>query len=302
MTYLIIVKQCLKLEPRQNNLSRIYPTSASTPKDSQDHLRRARLPYNTSEEMGFNRTLLAGLTLFASAIAQTTAPVAFTSVPAVLVAGTSYNISWGGGDGSPVTLTLRKGDPSNLATIGVLADRLDGYSYNWQVSDSLQSATYGVLSTCIHANSVTDQCRDYALQITQGQGSINYSGQFTITGGSSNSLAAASPTSSSDSTITTSGTPLPTGAAGNGTGIGANATITRSGTLHTTSTVTLTLMRNSSETGQTVTTAPATSAHSTTRGAASTGSTQAPNSNAAVQYGGPAAFAVGIIGAVLLLN
>ena len=249
--------------------------------------------------MGSSRGLFAGLTFIASAIAQTNAPVAFTSVPAVVVAGSSYNITWGGGDGSPVTLTLRKGDPSDLDTIGVLADGIMGNSYNWKVSDLVSSATYAVLSTCIHANSLTDACRDYALQITQGQASINYSGQFTITGGSGDS----SSTASASPSITSSDASLPTGAAGNdGTGIGGgNATTTRSGTLHTTSTVTLTLMRNSSYTGHTSTTAPATSAHSATQ--AATGKPSGvPNSNAAVQYGSSAAFAVGIVGAVLFLN
>jgi hypothetical protein len=52
--------------------------------------------------MRFLSTVLACTACVATAIAQT-AQIAFTSVPAVVVAGSSYNITWGGGDGTSVS-------------------------------------------------------------------------------------------------------------------------------------------------------------------------------------------------------
>ena len=42
----------------------------------------------------------------------------------------------------PVTITLRKGDPNDLDTIGVLADKVEGSSYLWEVSQTLEPAEY----------------------------------------------------------------------------------------------------------------------------------------------------------------
>ena len=261
--------------------------------------------------MLFSQSLLAGLVLIASAVAQEDTPIAFTSVPATVAAGNSYNISWGGGDDSPVTLTLRKGDPKDLATVGIIADRVEGYWYNWQVSNTLQTATYAVLSSCVHANTNTDLCGDFALQITQGQSDINYSGLFSITAvdsgnstSSSNSTATATAAATHNSTMT-SGTALPTDAAGNSTGIGSNATITRSGTLHTTAVVIVSLMRNSSYTGRTTTTTPATSLNTAapTSKVATTSATATPHSTAgAVRFGSSIAMVLGVFGVVAFLN
>jgi hypothetical protein len=88
--------------------------------------------------MLFSRYLVASTSLFAVALAQ--AKIAFTSVPAIVRAGDSYNITWGGGNGQPVTLTLRKGDPNNLDTIEVLADGVSGDSYEWTVDEDLDTA------------------------------------------------------------------------------------------------------------------------------------------------------------------
>jgi hypothetical protein len=44
------------------------------------------------------RVLLAAASLLGVAFAQTNAKVAFTSVPAVVEAGETYNITWGGGN------------------------------------------------------------------------------------------------------------------------------------------------------------------------------------------------------------
>ena len=61
--------------------------------------------------MHFARTLLAGASLLSLALAQ--AKIAFTSVPAVVQAGDSYNITWGGGNGQVrwhCKLTLSRGN------------------------------------------------------------------------------------------------------------------------------------------------------------------------------------------------
>jgi hypothetical protein len=52
--------------------------------------------------MRFFSTILVCAAYVATAIAQTP-QIAFTSVPAVVVAGSSYNITWGGGDGISVS-------------------------------------------------------------------------------------------------------------------------------------------------------------------------------------------------------
>jgi hypothetical protein len=57
--------------------------------------------------------------LFAAASAVTTLAqtpqIAFTSVPAVVVAGSSYNITWGGGDGISVSSKLSARPPLSFS-------------------------------------------------------------------------------------------------------------------------------------------------------------------------------------------
>ena len=86
------------------------------------------------------KLLLLSASLFSYAVAQT--KIAFTSVPAVAIAGQSYNLTWGGGDGSPVTITLREGDSNELKTIATLADSVDEDFFVWNVSKSLATASY----------------------------------------------------------------------------------------------------------------------------------------------------------------
>lgn len=83
---------------------------------------------------------VVGAALVASVVAQ--GRLAFTSTPGTAVQGSSYNISWSGGDGSAVTLTLRKGDPNDLETIGILGQGIISDSYEWEVSDSLEPDEY----------------------------------------------------------------------------------------------------------------------------------------------------------------
>ncbi|KAK5146402.1 hypothetical protein LTR04_001056 [Oleoguttula sp. CCFEE 6159] len=114
--------------------------------------------------MFFTKALLFGASLVGAVIAQSST-LAFTSVPAVVTAGQPANISYMAADTtSPVTITLRKGDPNNLATIAVLTSSSTGGSYIWIPDKSLANA------------------QDYALQITQGVSAINYSGLITLVG------------------------------------------------------------------------------------------------------------------------
>lgn len=211
------------------------------------------------------RSILAIAPLLATALAK----VAFTSVPAVAVVSQSYNISWAGGDGTSVTLTLRRGDPANLATISTIADQASGSYYIWTVPSTLQSGN------------------DYALQITQGQSDINYSGLFTISGASSTSSSAnssASVTSAGNSTMSvTSFSP-----AGTGTAMSRNGTFS-----------TATLTSSSTSRGYTF----GNTGTSTGSSAGQTGtsrSTSAPSNDAPVRAGSSAALILGIVAAVML--
>ena len=63
------------------------------------------------------------------------------SLPASVDVGSSFNITWAGGDGSPVTLTLRRGNPNDLDTVTTIASNVDGYWYNWNIPSTIQSGS-----------------------------------------------------------------------------------------------------------------------------------------------------------------
>ncbi|MCJ1363451.1 hypothetical protein MMC16_002558 [Acarospora aff. strigata] len=126
--------------------------------------------------MHYLKTILVGAVMATVAVAQST--LAFTSTPSTVTAGNPVTITYASADSSPVTITLRKGDPNNLSTISVLTTSATGGSYTWTPDASLADG------------------KDYALQITQGLTSINYSGQFSVTGGSASAQSSASATSS----------------------------------------------------------------------------------------------------------
>jgi len=52
------------------------------------------------------------------------------------------SITWGGGDGTSVTITLREGDPNELKTIDTLADSVSDNFFLWTVSKDLKTASY----------------------------------------------------------------------------------------------------------------------------------------------------------------
>ena len=47
--------------------------------------------------------------------------IAFTQTPPAAIVGKPVTIKWAGGDNSPVTITLKKGDPADLKTVAILA-------------------------------------------------------------------------------------------------------------------------------------------------------------------------------------
>ncbi|OAP63560.1 hypothetical protein AYL99_02787 [Fonsecaea erecta] len=223
------------------------------------------------------KLLLLSASLITHALAQ--ARIAFTSVPALVVAGQSYNISWAGGDGSPVTITLREGDPNDLKTIATLADGVTEDFFVWDVSKSLATAS------------------DYALQITQGQDSINYSGLFSIADGSGTSTISYSglstttgATNATTSVISTTSTAI--ASLGKSTIIPSNTTFSSATLSATTSTsfipavtqhMTSTSASSSSESPPSSTSAAPTAA----------ATTSVPDAGAAGQLGSSAALVLG---------
>jgi hypothetical protein len=90
--------------------------------------------------MLFGKVLFASASLITCALAQ--ARIAFQSVPAVAVTGQTYNVTWGGGDGTAVTITLRKGNPNDLTTVGILGEGITKDFFDWEVSKSLAPDEY----------------------------------------------------------------------------------------------------------------------------------------------------------------
>jgi len=107
--------------------------------------------------------------------------VTFTSVPSGISAGQSYTLLYSADDTTtPVTITLRKGNPQNLDTIGALTTTSTGGSFTWTVPADIVSGT------------------DYALMISQGTADVNYFGPFSVSGGTgvASSVAVVSPSGS----------------------------------------------------------------------------------------------------------
>lgn len=218
--------------------------------------------------MRFLATLVAVAASLTTALAQVN--IAFTSTPVAVVVGQQVNITWGGGDGvTPVTITLRKGDPQNLQTISTLTSTgSDGY-YLWTPDASLATGS------------------DYALQITQGQSDINYSGPFAIIGGTGPSSISYSGLSTlTSASMNSSITSMTTGASmGTGVPISRNTTFSSQSLTSTTSEESRTTSRTATSTGT----------------ATDSAETTAPTGGAA-QLASSLALALGVVAAVVFLN
>jgi len=126
--------------------------------------------------------LFAAAAFVACAVAQS--KLQFTTLPSNVEVGKPVPIKWTGGDGSPVTITLKKGTPQNLKTVSVLSGGVSGDSYTWTPSEDLVSGD------------------DYALSISQGVDTVNYTGQFSVKGGTAPSASGSSSSDSATSTAT----------------------------------------------------------------------------------------------------
>ncbi|KAL6720732.1 hypothetical protein ACLMJK_002657 [Lecanora helva] len=225
------------------------------------------------------KTLFAWASFVAATVAQISQQrIAFTTLPTSVQAGQPVTLKWGGGDGSPVTITLQKGTTTNLKTVTVLTGDATGNSYTWTPSSSLPDA------------------EDYALKIEQGDQTPNYTGMITLTGGSSSSASltsavssasaystaseAAAPSSGSPSNSansTASATPIvnansttaaPTGTGAVGTGVGASGSAATGTSMH----------RNTTLSKATLTSSAAATS-SSEAAASTTGSASAPSSS-----------------------
>ncbi|TID16499.1 extracellular matrix protein [Venturia nashicola] len=125
----------------------------------------------------------------AAAIAQST-NLAFTSFPPTTVAaGSPITLNWIGGDSTaPVTITLKKGLSTDLKDVGVITSTATGGSYTWTPDTTIGDGA------------------DYALAISQGS-VINYTGQFSVTGGSTAAATTASTSASTPASASSSAAP-----------------------------------------------------------------------------------------------
>lgn len=71
--------------------------------------------------MLFSR-FFAAAALVATVVAQSKI-IQFTTLPSNVEVGKPVPIKWTGGDGSPVTITLKKGTPKDLKTVTVLTGK-----------------------------------------------------------------------------------------------------------------------------------------------------------------------------------
>src|SRR5271155_103860 len=120
----------------------------------------------------------------------------------------------------------------------------NGYSYEWHVSNSLATAS------------------DYALEITQGQSEINYSGLFSLVGGTGSSSIAYSTTQISNATATSSMSMTSSPSMGTAASMGTSLTMPRN-TTFSSATLSLTSLSPSGPLVTSATTTPTSTVAST---------------------------------------
>ncbi|KAI4855188.1 hypothetical protein E4T45_03382 [Aureobasidium sp. EXF-8846] len=119
--------------------------------------------------MHFLKTTVMGAFALTSLVVAQAPRLAFTRTPTEVTAGQPV---------TPATITLRKGDPSNLLDVFTLTNNAVNGSYTWIPDSSLDNAS------------------NYALQISQGY-EINYSGLITLSGGNTAAVSSAKSATSS---------------------------------------------------------------------------------------------------------
>jgi len=140
--------------------------------------------------MKFTAILATASAALVSVVAAQENPFHEPIASSVLVAGKSFNITWGPTTKGTVSLLLKKGLANDLSTVGTIAtDIANSGSYSWTVP----------------ADTVTGN--DYALEITDAAKDINYTPQFVIQGvPASYSASSASSSASSTSEFATAST------------------------------------------------------------------------------------------------
>ncbi|EEH17608.1 hypothetical protein PABG_00171 [Paracoccidioides brasiliensis Pb03] len=108
------------------------------------------------------KALVASALLVAAAVAQ---GISFTSFPDKVQVGDPVTVTWTGGTGAPVTITLRRGPREDLKDVQILTTSGKGGSFTWTPGSELENGN------------------NYALQISQGT-DVNYGSLFSISGGS----------------------------------------------------------------------------------------------------------------------
>lgn len=91
--------------------------------------------------------------------------IAFSEWPTSLTAGQPVTLKWTGGSDAPATITLRKGESTDLHDVQVLSSDATNGVFTWTPPADLQNAG------------------DYAFQISQGD-EINYTSLLPLSGGS----------------------------------------------------------------------------------------------------------------------
>ncbi|KAL8746419.1 MAG: hypothetical protein Q9190_001556 [Brigantiaea leucoxantha] len=177
--------------------------------------------------MHFITSLFVAATTVAGAIAQTSNRIAFTSTPSVVTAGSPTTIRWGGGDGSPVTIILERGEAEDLRFVDLVVGKKPHFSSSSSSSSlprtTTTTTTNRAARTFLWGKKKTDELSfgnsytwtpkksltngdNYALKISQGIEPDNYSGMFSVTGGSGSSSPGGGSTSA---TVTSSSSSLP---------------------------------------------------------------------------------------------
>ncbi|KZL70179.1 extracellular matrix protein [Colletotrichum tofieldiae] len=182
----------------------------------------------------FTSVLVAGFAALAQA-------VQLTNSNFDVQAGEPFTITWSDAQG-PVTLTLKNGPSTNLATVQTITSGQTGTSFTWTPSSTLPS----------------DQ---YAIEISDGSGTPNYSGQFTLTTDVTASASVSSAASTASASVTTTV---------------AVSTITSSASLTSASTSAESSAVSSAANSTTAASTVTTSTRASTRTSATSGSTSSP--------------------------
>ncbi|KAK2065811.1 hypothetical protein LY76DRAFT_599902 [Colletotrichum caudatum] len=210
----------------------------------------------------FTSVLVAGFAALAQA-------VQLTNTNFEVVAGKPFTITWSDAQG-PVTLTLKNGPSSNLATVQSIATGQSGTSFVWTPSTTLPS----------------DQ---YAIEISDGTGTPNYSEQFSLaTDVTASASASASATATASSAASTTAAPSITSSASSSSASAESSSAASSAA--------------NSSTPSTLSSSTHASTHASTRQSATSEPTTAPTSvpgSNSVRLGSPIAL-IGLTVAAML--